>query len=1240
MRTIRLFVEKKSEYNTQAQALQHELQTFLQVPITEVRLFVIYDITGISDELLAYAKASVLAEAVTDTISETVDTTGYFAFAQELLPGQFDQRADSTMQCFRLIEAQMQATVRCGQLVLVAGTLDSAQQTAIQNYCINPIESQQKDWQAPIMPTAQPTIEAVPVLTGFIEADEAQLQQLLADYGLAMTFADLAHVQAYFQSEKRNPTETELKVLDTYWSDHCRHTTFETHITDVKIAETAMMDAVQQAYTRYQALRQDVHQNQKPMSLMDMATVVMKHQRQTGTLADLEVSSEINACSIYVDVDIDGATEPWLVMFKNETHNHPTEIEPFGGASTCIGGAIRDPLSGRSYVYQAMRITGAGDITQPLAQTLPGKLPQRTISKTAAHGYSSYGNQIGLATTYVKEIFHPGYVAKRMEVGAVVGAAPASHVQRLEPVAGDVILMFGGRTGRDGVGGATGSSKVHTTESLTVASSEVQKGNAPEERKIQRLFRKPEVTRLIKKANDFGAGGVSVAIGELADGLVIDLDQVPTKYSGLNGTELAISESQERMAVVVAPEDVTAFVAACHSENLEVVQVATVSADQRLVMRWQGTTIVDMSREFLDTNGAYQETTIEVEAIQPEKTPFVALYTGTLAEQVQQSLQSLNSASQQGMVEMFDSTIGASTVLLPYGGKYQLTEAECSVQKIPTLQETTTATFLAHGFDPEVSAWSPFHGASYAVIEALGRLVASGANWRKTRFSFQEYFERLNADPKRYGKPFAALLGAIQAQDQFGLPAIGGKDSMSGSFEDLDVPPTLIAFGLATGKTAAVMSPEIKAEGSYIYYLPHTRLADETPNYDQLAENFDYVEQLIASGAVEAVASCKNEGIFATLAKMAFGNKIGMEINTTIDLFTRDFGSFIIVSPTPLQAEACQLLGTTGGNQVVINGENFALETLISWWQAPLTPIYPLYSEPKKLITPNQTLYTTPTIMTANEPVKPHVCLPVFYGTNCEYDSQYAFEKAGATTQQIVIANQTPEQLQAAITAFADEIRRSQILMLSGGFSAGDEPDGSGKYIATVLQNLEVAQAIEGLLSRDGLILGICNGFQALIKSGLLPHGKAQLVKTDDPTLFRNDSNRHVSRMVQTRVTSNKSPWLQQCEAGTIHDIAISHGEGKFMADEQTMAQLFANGQVATQYVDFDGQATMDPHFNPNGSFQAIEGITSLDGRILGKMGHSERYRQGVFQNHPGNHEQPLFQSGVNYFTGTTKGEE
>lgn len=1239
MRTTRLFVEKKSGYDTQAQALKHDLQTFLQVPITNVRLYVIYDIQHISETLLATAKASVFAEAVTDTISETVDTTGYFAFAQELLPGQFDQRADSSMQCLRLIEATTQAKVTCGQLVLIEGELTKQQQSAIQAYCINPIESQLKDWEAPIQEQAQPTIEAVPTLAGFIDANEQQLQEVLAQYQLAMTFADLLHVQAYFRSEKRNPTETELKVLDTYWSDHCRHTTFETHITNVTIAETAMMDAVKAAYEQYTELRTTVHNNKKPMSLMDMATIVMKHQRQTGQLADLEVSSEINACSIFVDVDINGENEPWLVMFKNETHNHPTEIEPFGGASTCIGGAIRDPLSGRSYVYQAMRITGAGDITKPLSETLAGKLPQRTISKTAAHGYSSYGNQIGLATTYVKEIFHEGYVAKRMEVGAVVGAAPASHVQRLEPIAGDVILMFGGRTGRDGVGGATGSSKVHTTESLTVASSEVQKGNAPEERKIQRLFRNPEVTRLIKKANDFGAGGVSVAIGELADGLIIDLDKVPTKYSGLNGSELAISESQERMAVVVSPSDVETFMQACAIENLEVVQVATVTDQARLVMHWQGQTLVDMSREFLDTNGAHQETTIEVTAIDETVSPFTSQFDGSLTKNVQASLQALNSASQQGMVEMFDSTIGASTVLLPYGGKYQLTEAECSVQKIPTLQETTTATLLAHGFDPVVSQWSPFHGASYAVVEAVSRLVATGGEWRQTRFSFQEYFERLNNDPKRFGKPFAALLGAVQAQMAFELPAIGGKDSMSGSFEDLDVPPTLIAFGLTTGKTTAMMSPEFKSDNEYIYYIKHERQADETPNYEQLKSNFDFVAKLIQMQAVSAVASVKTEGLFPTLAKMTFGNKIGMTIQTTADLFTREFGSFIVVSETPLTDKRCQLLGRTGGNDIIINEHTFAIETLIEWWQAPFNPIYPLVSEQTELVKPTQQLYTGATFLKATESVKPHVCLPVFYGTNCEYDSQYAFTKAGATTQQVVIANQTPEQLQAAIAQFADEIRRSQILMLSGGFSAGDEPDGSGKYIATVLQNLEVAQAIEDLLQRDGLVLGICNGFQALIKSGLLPHGKAQLVQSSDPTLFRNDSNRHVAKMVRTRVTSTKSPWLQQCESGAIHDIAISHGEGKFVADETTIAQLFANGQVATQYVDFSGEATMNPQFNPNGSTHAIEGITSLDGRILGKMGHSERYREGVFQNHPGNHYQPLFTSGVAYFTGEEKGE-
>lgn len=1239
MQTTRLFVEKKSEYNTQALALQHELQTFLQLPVTEVRLFVIYDVSDITSELLAQAQASIFAEAVTDTISDAVVTTGYFAFAQELLPGQFDQRADSTMQCLRLIDETTTATVRCGQLVLVKGELTSEQQTAIQNYCINPIESQLKDWTQPIQTQLEPTPQAVPVLSDFMTMNEIQLQSLLSEYGLAMTFADLVHIQSYFQSEQRNPSETELKVLDTYWSDHCRHTTFETQISAVSFADDVLLTAVESAYARYLELRLEAHGNRKPISLMDMATVVMKHQRQNGTLADLEVSSEINACSIYVDVDIDGVNEPWLVMFKNETHNHPTEIEPFGGASTCVGGAIRDPLSGRSYVYQAMRISGAGDITQPLEATLAGKLPQRTISKTAAHGYSSYGNQIGLATTFVQEIFHPGYVAKRMEVGAVVGAAPVSHVKREEPVAGDIVLMFGGRTGRDGVGGATGSSKVHTASSLEVASSEVQKGNAPEERKIQRLFRDEKVTQLIKKANDFGAGGVSVAVGELADGLIIDLDQVLTKYNGLNGTELAISESQERMAVVVSPSDVTEFVRACEAENLEVVQIAKVTSEPRLVMTWRGGRIVDMSRAFLDTNGASQTTSIEVGGIDANQNPFVNTATTTLREQAQVTLSDLNSASQQGMSTMFDASIGASTVLLPYGGKYQLTPAECSVQKIPTLQETTTATFLAHGFDPIVSSWSPFHGASYAVIESLARLVASGGTWRNTRFSFQEYFERLNNEPLRFGKPFAALLGAIQAQDAFGLPAIGGKDSMSGSFEDLDVPPTLIAFGLTTGKTQHAMSPEIKTANEYVYSLGHERNLDETPNYSQLASNFDFLQTLTHNKQLSSVASIKSDGLFATLAKMTFGNKIGMSITSSLSLFTREFGSFVLVSPTQLNDERLSLLGTTGGTELVVNGEVFAIETLIDWSQAPLAPIYPLTSEPKKLYVPEQSLYTAPTIITAKASVQPHVCLPVFYGTNCEYDSQYAFTKAGASTQQIVIANQTPAQLAQSITRLANEIRNSQILMLSGGFSAGDEPDGSGKYIATVLQNLEVAQAIEDLLARDGLILGICNGFQALIKSGLLPHGRAQLSQPNDPTLFRNDSNSHIAKMVQTRITSNKSPWLQFATPGDVHDIAISHGEGKFMADEATMAQLFTNGQIATQYVDFTGQATMDPHFNPNGSFHGVEGITSFDGRILGKMGHSERFRDGVFQNHPGNHEQPLFVSGVQYFTGTTKGE-
>ena len=1227
----RIFVEKRPEFRTEAESLRRELNSNLGLDIKNLRLLCVYDLFGFTPELVERSAYRVFGEPATDNVSDSVDMAGMPHLAVECLPGQFDQRAHSAEECVRLIEPSADIEISSSRLMVFDESVGEKEMEMIAKYCINAVEARAKDLnklERPDRAAAKP----VATLSGFRNITKDEATAYCKENGLAMNGDDLMEVVAYFTQEGRDPNETELRILDTYWSDHCRHTTFTTELTDIDIEDSSVSATLRDALEEWKKIRRELGREEKSLCLMDLATIGARYLRKEGLLEDLEQSEENNACSIYVDIDVDGKPERWLLQFKNETHNHPTEIEPFGGASTCLGGAIRDPLSGRSYVYQAMRVTGAGDIYKPVSETMEGKLPQRVISLKAAAGYSSYGNQIGLATTHVREIYHPGYVAKRLEVGAVAGAVKASDVRRERPVPGDVILMFGGRTGRDGIGGATGSSKEHNESSLEECGSEVQKGNAPEERKISRLFRRPEVTRLIKKSNDFGAGGVSVAIGELTDGLDIYLDRVTTKYSGLNPTELAISESQERMSVVVEPKDREEFERYCHEENIEVRHVADVTDSGRMRMFYNGELVADLRREFIDSAGARHYAKVRVGGIE-EKDPFNRDITGTtLKEKFLKNLEDDNVTSQKGLIEMFDSSIGASTVLMPFGGATQRTESQVSVQKLPVgSHHTDTASIMTFGFNPYISSWSPFHGAAYAVVEALTKATAAGADFRRLRFSFQEYFERMNSE-EAWGKPLAALLGALEMQLAFGLPAIGGKDSMSGTFNDINVPPTLIAFAAGTVDARKVISPEFKEKGNNIYIIRHTPEKDLTPDTAQLILNFENVRKGIESGDIISAWSVSFGGVAEGLAKMSFGNGIGADVKVDEkDLFDFGHGSIIVESKRELNFPNAEFIGKTTGNNLVINGEEIGIGESFEANRGKFTKVYPDCSGVEGSVE-NATSSFNTSIWEGEKTEHPVVFLPLFPGTNCDYDMTKAFEREGAEVRSSVFINLTPEDIEKSVEEMARNIDECHILALSGGFSAGDEPDGSGKFIANVLLNDTVKSAIKRLQQRGGLILGICNGFQALVKSGLLPYGKIGELTAESPTLFHNDINRHISQIVSTRVGSVASPWLEGFEVGELHSIAASHGEGKFMASPELAAKLRANGQIAFQYADAAGNATMTSPANPNGSTEAIEGIISPDGRILGKMGHSERYADGLMKNIHGNKRQNLFANAVRYF--------
>ena len=1235
MNKHRVFVEKKEAFKSEAKHLLADLNGTLGLNLHDVRIVNVYDLFHVSADDVKVAKERVLSEVVVDDVFDALDLEDQVFFATEFLPGQYDQRADWAQQALLLLTGNEQAVVKSGKVVILEGA-NAGDLAKVKKWMINPIEAQEKDLAAELALPKLGKPGGIPIYEGFNDLDIAGLEAFLSEHGMAMTLADLAHIQKYFrEEEKRHPFETELKVLDTYWSDHCRHTTFETILNEVKLEAGNFQATMQAAFDEYLGMREFVHGvriGQKPMTLMDMATIAGREQRQLGALDDVEVSDEINACSVYINVEVDGNSEPYLLMFKNETHNHPTEIEPFGGASTCIGGAIRDPLSGRAYVYQAMRLSGGANILEKIEDTMAGKLPQVSISKGSAQGNASYGNQIGLATTFVREIYHPGYQAKHMEVGAVVAAAPAKHVVRKKPTAGDVIILLGGATGRDGIGGATGSSKSHDASSIWAASAEVQKGNAPIERKIQRLFRNEAVTTLIKKCNDFGAGGVAVAIGELADGLDIDLNKVPLKYAGLNGTEIAISESQERMAVVVDPKDAQAFIDGAREENLDAVVVAKVTDDDRLTMHHHGVNIVSLSRAFLDTNGVRGKINVEVDTTVPTDL-FVTNITGVdLKEQFLNNLASHHVASQQGMVEMFDSHVGAGTVLMPYGGKYQLTETEGSVHQIPVLTGTTDlASILTYGYNACIAEKSPFHGAAYAVIESIAKVVALGGKWQGIRFSFQEYFRKLGLDPQAWGQPFAALLGAIHVQKGFGLPAIGGKDSMSGTYEDLHVPPTLISFAVQTEKASNIISSEFKQSGNNVYLLKHNPLPDMMPNFEELKANFNLVYENISRGIITAAFTVKQGGIAEGLAKMAFGNKIGVDVTVSEPLFDKLIGSIIVESTEQLEGDSAVFLGKTSNTtDLVVNGTVIGIEDAILAWEGTFGAIYPkAINTDKRAIEP--ITYDRIHLNTSGLGQAPRVLVSAFPGTNSEYDSAAAFRLAGAHTHVFVFRNLTSADITASIDQLAAEIKKSQILFLPGGFSAGDEPDGSAKFITAVLNNAKIRASIEELLARDGLIIGICNGFQALVKSGLLPYQDFN-VTLESPTLAHNDIGRHQSKIVQTRYTGANSPWLTTMNAGEIHHVAISHGEGKFIAADQTIQKLIHEGLVAFQYVDLAGNPTMDEIYNPNGSCQGIEGLISPDGKILGKMGHTERSGKNIFKNVQGNYDQKIFANGVAYF--------
>ena len=1259
----RVYVEKKPSFAVKAKELKHEISSYLGIKtVTAVRVLIRYDVENISDDVFEKACHTVFAEPPVDDLYlekfEAAD--GAHIFSVEFLPGQFDQRADSAVQCVQFLDENAQPIIRSATTYVIEGDITEEEFEAIKNHCINPVDSRETGLQKPeTLVTEFKDPEDVKIFDGFRDMDEAPLKELYSSLNLAMTFKDFLHIQNYFKNEeKRDPSMTEIRVLDTYWSDHCRHTTFSTELTQVKFDEGDYKTPIVDTYNRYLSDREVLYKGRddKFVCLMDLALMAMKKLKSEGKLQDQEESDEINACSIVVPVDVNGKEEEWLINFKNETHNHPTEIEPFGGAATCLGGAIRDPLSGRTYVYQAMRVTGAADPTVSVKETLKGKLPQKKLVRGAAHGYSSYGNQIGLATGYVKEIYHPNYVAKRMEIGAVMGAAPRRAVIRENSDPGDIIILLGGRTGRDGIGGATGSSKVHTEASIEVCGAEVQKGNAPTERKIQRMFRREEVSYIIKKCNDFGAGGVSVAIGELAPGLQIDLDKVPKKYAGLDGTEIAISESQERMAVVVAPEDVEKFLGFANEENLEAVPVAVVTKEPRLVLSWRGKEVVNISRAFLDTNGAHQETTVEVEIPNKEgnlfeERPDVA----DVREKWLSTLADLNVCSQKGLVEMFDSSIGAGSVLMPYGGKNQLTETQAMVAKVPVQNGTTnTVTMMSYGFDPYLSSWSPYHGAAYAVTESVARIVAAGGDYKKIRFTFQEYFRRMTEDPKRWSQPFAALLGAYAAQMGFGLPSIGGKDSMSGTFNDIDVPPTLVSFAVDVAKLQDVITPELKKAGNKLVWLRAPKDQYDLPDYTGIMEQYEKLHNDMQAGKVVSAYALDRHGIAAAVSKMAFGNAMGVKIEHNLDprdFFAPGFGDLVLEVPAEKVGQLSityTVIGeVTADGKFSYGNAEITLDEAYKAWTGTLEKVFKTTSGEEndgpvamavKTADPEATyengIYNTKNIYVCKHKVaKPRVFIPVFPGTNCEYDSTKAFERAGAEVDVKVFKNLSAEDIRDSVEIFEKSIDQAQMIMFPGGFSAGDEPDGSAKFFATAFQNAKIKEAVMKLLNeRDGLALGICNGFQALIKLGLVPYGEICGQKEDSPTLTYNTIGRHISKMVYTKVVSNKSPWLQKATLGGVYCNPASHGEGRFVANDEWLAKLLANGQVATQYVNPNGELDQSEESNINGSTYNIEGITSPDGRVLGKMAHSERRDNGVAINIYGQQDIQIFESGVEYF--------
>ena len=1260
----RIYVEKKEPFAVKAKELHEDLKSYLGMEgVEKVRELIRYDVENISDETFEKACHSVFAEPPVDDLyrEELPLQEGDRVFGVEFLPGQFDQRADSAVQCVRFLKEDEEPIIRTAVIYVISGKITDDEFAKIRAYCINPVDSRETDMEKPatlIQEFAEPA--DVKIFDGFSSMEENALRDLYDSLGLAMTFKDFKHIQNYFASEEhRDPSMTEIRVLDTYWSDHCRHTTFSTELTDVEFGEGYYRAPIETTYQSYLDTREEIFAGRKDkfVCLMDLALMAMRKLKKDGKLEDMEQSDEINACSVIVPVEMDydgeKVTEEWLVFFKNETHNHPTEIEPFGGAATCLGGAIRDPLSGRGYVYQAMRVTGAADPTVPVSETLHGKLSQKKLVRGAAAGYSSYGNQIGLATGYVKEIYHPDYVAKRMEIGAVMGAAPRKNVIRENSDPGDIIILLGGRTGRDGCGGATGSSKVHTDTSIETCGAEVQKGNAPTERKIQRLFRREEVSRLIKKCNDFGAGGVSVAIGELADGLVVDLDKVPKKYAGLDGTELAISESQERMAVVVDPKDVETFLGYAAEENLEAVPVAEVTKEPRLILNWRGKDIVNLSRAFLDTNGAHQETKVSVDIPSEEDNYFDRIAVDKVEEKVKNEdvkgawlalMGDLNVCSQKGLVEMFDSSIGAGSVLMPYGGKYQLTETQAMVAKLPVLRgKTDTVTMMSYGFDPYLSSWSPYHGAVYAVTESMARIVANGGDYKKIRFTYQEYFRRMTSDPERWSQPFAALLGAYDAQIGYGLPSIGGKDSMSGTFNDIDVPPTLVSFAVDVAKDSYVITPELKTAGNSLVQFSIEKDDYDIPVYEKVMELYDSISGLMKKGIIVSAYALDSNGLAAALSKMAFGNGLGVAVDKEVPLralFENGLGDIVAeIAADKLEALAAADVDYMTVGKVTeeaaftYKDTEISLEEALAAWKKPLEKVFP--TKAVKDTTPIETrLYHKEQIYVCkNKVAKPTVFIPVFPGTNCEYDSTRAFERAGANVVTKVFKNLSAEDIRESVDAFEKAISQAQIIMFPGGFSAGDEPDGSAKFFATAFQNAKIKEAVTKLLQeRDGLALGICNGFQALIKLGLVPFGEITGQTAESPTLTFNTINRHISKMVYTKVVSDKSPWLREAKLGQTYCSPASHGEGRFVANREWLDKLFANGQVATQYVDIDGNVSMDEEWNVNGSYCSIEGITSPDGRCFGKMAHAERRDTSVAINIYGEQDLKIFESGVAYF--------